>query len=239
MRHLASLLCVTALALGGCSAISDLFGDDPPARADTAPARAADPAPRAQPAPVATRTPRNAARTRPAAAAAPTGAFTTRPGAVYENSYGNTLTVTNVWGHHVEFRDQNGNEYLSYALLHTPSARLIGSEGVLQAIDGLWPLAEGKEASAWVYNAEWAWKLSWRVLGRETVRVPAGTFETWVVEHTEESLQAGFVGKSRSWYAPAVGWNVRYRSWQERPYSLKKPDEWELTAIPSRTTAAR
>lgn len=201
MRQLQPLLGAAFLALGGCSAISSLFDGQPRPGASISSSTAA-------------------ARAQPITAAGRTGAFTTRSGSVYENSYGNTLTVTNVWGHYVEFRDQWGNEYLSYALLYTPDTKLQGSEQVMQAIDSLWPLATGKSAEAWVYNGEWAWKLSWRVLGPERLRVPAGAFDAWVIEHTEESLQGGYVGKSRSWYAPSVGWNVQHRSWQQFPYSV-------------------
>lgn len=220
----AMALAPVALGLGGCSS---WFGGE------------AEP-PRAQASPAATPASGAPAQSQLAAAPGRSGPFTTKPGAAYENSYGNTLTVSNVWGNFVEFRDQNDNDYLSYALLYTPNTKLIGNEHVMKAIDGLWPLATGKTAEAWVYNTEWAWKLSWKVLGLERVTVPAGTFDAWLIEHTEESLQGGYVGKSRSWYAPTVGWNVRYRSWQQFPYSTEKPEEWELTAVPraTRTPAA-
>lgn len=221
MRSFVSLACI-AFVLGGCSSwdkLSRASDDKAQQRADASPARAAAASPTAQ--------------RQPAAATARTAAFTTKPGAVFKNSYGNTLTVANVWGHFVEFRDQSGKDYLTYALLYSPDTKLRGNEHVMQAIDTLWPLAPGKTASAWVYNGEWAWKLSWRVVGPQTVQVPAGTFETWLIEHTEESLQGGYVGKTRSWYAPNIGWNVRYRSWQEYPYTTKKPEEWELTAAPA------
>jgi hypothetical protein len=217
-------LAALLLLVTGCSRDggSGMFDGKSGQRADAGPARSPAPAPAAAP------------QRQAASAATPrTGAFTTRPGAVFKNSYGNTLTVANVWGHYVEFRDQNGNDYLSYALLFTPDTKLRGNEHVMQAVDNLWPLEAGKTASAWVYNAEWAWKLSWHVVGSETVQVPAGKFDTWIVEHTEESLQGGYVGKTRSWYAPSIGWNVRYRSWQEFPYSSKKPEQWELTAAPA------
>lgn len=223
MRQSQVLLYGAVLALGGCSAVSSLFDRQPQQSVAASPTQSQT-----------SQSPqRPGARAQPIAATGRTGAFTTRPGGVYENSYGNTLTVTNVWGHYIEFRDQQGNEYLSYALLYTPDTKLRGSEHVMQAIDSLWPLATGKSAEAWVYNAEWAWKLSWRVLGQERVQVPAGTFDAWLIEHTEESLQGGYVGKSRSWYAPSIGWNVRHSSWQQFPYSPKAPEEWELTAVPS------
>lgn len=222
MRQLQLLLGAALLALGGCAAISDMVDG---LRQQNAAASPAQNQARQSPAPTA--------KAQPAVATGRTGAFTTRPGAVYVNSYGNTLTVTNVWGHYIEFRDQRGTEYLSYALLYTPDTKLQGSEHVMQAVDRLWPLAAGKTASAWVYNNEWAWKLSWQVVGEERVSVPAGTFDAWVIEHTEESLQGGYTGKSRSWYAPSIGWNVQHRSWQQYPYSSKKPEEWQLTAAPT------
>ncbi|HEX6978932.1 MAG TPA: hypothetical protein VF342_06510 [Alphaproteobacteria bacterium] len=156
------------------------------------------------------------------------GAFTTRPGTIYTNSLGNTITVTGVVGRTVRFVDQNGKEFSSHALLYAQNPKVIGNESVIAAIDSLWPLEVGKQAEAWVYNPDWSWKLTWKVLGRETVNVPAGSFDAWLIEHTEASMGDYYIGKSQTWYAPEVGWNVRYRGWVEVG-TRGEETEWVLT----------
>lgn len=164
------------------------------------------------------------------ATAADGGAFTTRAGLTVENSLGTTLKVLRVAGHRVEFRNDTGETFTSHAMLYAPNPKVIGDEGVLAAVDSLWPLAVGKTASAWVYNHDWAWQQSWRVVRRELVEVPAGTFEAWVIEHTERALGDGYEAKSETWYAPAIGWNVRYRAWTVTP-ATGQVDEWVLTRV--------
>lgn len=156
------------------------------------------------------------------------GAFTTRPGAIYTNDLGNTLTVTGVDGRRVTFRNQTGAEFVSHALLYANNPRVLGNEAVIAAIDRLWPLAVGKRAEAWVFNADWQWKLEWVVTRREMVTVPAGTFEAWLIEHTETSMGDGYIARSQTWYAPAIGWNVRFRGWVETD-PRAPATEWVLT----------
>ena len=154
--------------------------------------------------------------------------FTTKPGAVYTNSMGNTVTVKRVDGLRVTFANQNGAEFTSHALLYSANPKVTGNEDVYRAIDRLWPLAIGNTVEAWVYNADWAWQLQWKVARRETITVPAGTFDAWCIEHTETAIGAGYIGKSDTCYAPAVGWNVRYRNWVETPPGGAR-SEWTLT----------
>lgn len=154
--------------------------------------------------------------------------FTTKPGAVYTNSMGNAVTVKSVDGLRVTFVNQNGGEFASHALLYSANPKVTGNEDVFRAIDRLWPLAIGNTAEAWVYNADWAWQLQWKVARRETITVPAGTFDAWCIEHTETAIGAGYIGKSDTCYAPAVGWNVRYRNWVETPPGGAR-SEWTLT----------
>lgn len=155
------------------------------------------------------------------------GAFTTHAGATYATNLGNTISVKQVDGHTVTFTNQSGAVYVSHALLYARNPQVVGNEKVFAAIDQLWPLAVGKQTEAWVYNGRWSWKLNWKVTRREDVTVPAGTFDTWVIEHTETSLGGDYVGKSETWYAPEIGWNVRYRSWVETDPNAPKT-EWAL-----------
>ena len=157
------------------------------------------------------------------------GLFTTRPGSVYTNSLGNTLTVRRIDGLSVTFVNQNGAEFTSHAMLYTSNPKVRGNENVMAAIDQLFPLELGKGAEAWVYNADWAWQLAWKVTKREPVTTSAGTFEAWLIEHTETAIGAGYIGRAETWYSPAVGWNLRHKSWTETPPGAA-PSQWELTA---------
>src|SRR3546814_17010888 len=103
-------------------------------------------------------------------------------------------------------------------MLYTPNPKVQGNEAVLAAIDQLFPLELGKSVEAWVYNADWAWPLQWKVTKREPVTTPAGTFEAWLIEHSETAIGAGYIGRAETWYAPAVGWNLRHKNWTENQY---------------------
>jgi hypothetical protein len=156
------------------------------------------------------------------------GLFTTRPGSAYTNSLGNTLTVRRVDGLRVTFANQNGAEFTSHAMLYADNPKVRGNADVKAAIDQLFPLELGKTVEAWVYNADWAWQLQWKVAKRETITTPLGRFDAWLIEHTETAIGAGYIGRSDTWYAPAIGWNVRYKSWTESPPGGES-SQWELT----------
>ena len=156
------------------------------------------------------------------------GLFTTRPGSSYTNSLGNTLTVRRVDGLSVTFANQSGAEFTSHALLYAGNPKVRGNEAVFAAIDQLFPLELGKSAEAWVYNSDWAWQLAWNVTRREPVTTPAGTFEAWLIEHTETAIGAGYIGRAETWYSPSVGWNLRHKSWTETQPSAPV-SQWELT----------
>lgn len=155
------------------------------------------------------------------------GLFTTRPGSSYTNSLGNTLTVRRVDGLKVTFANQNGAEFTSHAMLYSDNPKVRGNEAVAAALNELFPLELGKTVEAWVYNADWAWQLQWKVARRDTVTTPAGQFDAWLIEHTETAIGAGYIGRSDTWYAPAIGWNVKYKSWTETPPG-GATSEWEL-----------
>lgn len=157
------------------------------------------------------------------------GLFTTRPGSAYTNSLGNTLTVKRVDGLKVTFVNQNGAEFSSHAMLYSDNPKVRGNDAVVAALDQLFPLELGKSVEAWVYNADWAWQLKWKVARREMISTPAGRFDAWLIEHTETAIGgSGYIGRADTWYAPAVGWNVRYKSWTETPPGGDS-SEWQLT----------
>ncbi|MBF0383898.1 MAG: hypothetical protein HQL69_23015 [Magnetococcales bacterium] len=47
-------------------------------------------------------------------------------------------------------------------------------------------------------------KTLWRVAGKETIEVPAGRFECWVLDWHTKSLISEWEGKERWWYVPKI-----------------------------------
>ena len=66
----------------------------------------------------------------------------------------------------------------------------------------------------------------WRAGNRSRHRC---RFDAWLIEHTETAIGAGYIGRADTWYAPAIGWNVRYKSWTETPPGGAS-SEWQLQA---------
>lgn len=52
-------------------------------------------------------------------------------------------------------------------------------------------------------------KTSWAVLGRETIEVPAGKFDCWVLEWSTRSQKSNWSGYEKWWYSPEVRNYVR------------------------------
>jgi hypothetical protein len=77
------------------------------------------------------------------------------------------------------------------------------------AIDALWPLAVGKQVSWRSQRQQFEWQHRLRVARRETVTVPAGAFETWVIEHDEKGLTHDHHTVDECYYAPELGFAVK------------------------------
>jgi hypothetical protein len=62
---------------------------------------------------------------------------------------------------------------------------------------------------------------SWTVEGKETVQVPAGTFDCWILVKRTRGLQSNWTGSERWWYSPEAKHYVRmeYRYGTEPPGS--------------------
>ena len=75
------------------------------------------------------------------------------------------------------------------------------------------PLAVGKTVSfAREYLKEkklHVHKTSWRVVGRETIEVPAGVFDCWVLVWDTRSQRSNWSGYEKWWYSPEVSNYVR------------------------------
>jgi len=96
-------------------------------------------------------------------------------------------------------------------------------------VESLWPLQVGKRASTDMITQQGGRNLRWEVVRTETVTVPAGTFPTYVVEKRERSSDDSYLANERWWYAPQLGFPVKYE--QELVRGIEKYAPWELVSI--------
>jgi len=139
------------------------------------------------------------------------------PGTVIEFSNGVKITATSGDGFWCSFTDQRGRPFRRFAIF-----ALENSSWIDKGLESLWPLKVGNQrtfetiaaagrvatgiAESWLpvyYTSEF------RVTGRETVTVPAGTFETFVVQWREFSHGPQYDGTRTWWIAPKIGYFVK------------------------------
>ncbi|MBF0611959.1 MAG: hypothetical protein G8345_03315 [Magnetococcales bacterium] len=78
----------------------------------------------------------------------------------------------------------------------------------------LFPLAIGKQSR---YKREYLvngkdlreHQTSWKVVGRDTIEVPAGKFEVWILDYETQSITTDWYGRERWYYSPQVKNYVR------------------------------
>lgn len=82
------------------------------------------------------------------------------------------------------------------------------------ALARIWPLRVGREARVATARGPLRWEWRFRVVGTERVRVPAGTFDTYVVEAVEVATRTANPTAEPQvttfWYAPENGTVVRF-----------------------------
>lgn len=176
-----------------------------------------------------------------------------RSGAAYIFSDGSWETVLNATADRVVWENQRGDRYEgSPDFTRRPSFWQNGQRQVRRDFrkrddlvfkppTSLWPLSKGKEAGfsekgVWTekngasrsYSAQWACE----VAGRETIEVPAGTFDTWKIECQRFSVSSNFKSVLRQvnkwYYAPLVGHYVLKESYYT---SGKLQERMELVAV--------
>jgi len=96
-------------------------------------------------------------------------------------------------------------------------------------VEGLWPIQVGKHASTDMITQQGGRNLRWDVVRTETITVPAGTFPTYVVEKRERSSDDSYLATERWWYAPQLGFPVKYE--QELVRGIDRRAPWELVSI--------
>lgn len=117
---------------------------------------------------------------------------------------------------HLQRTDAEGQWQIRRGLFIEESQSASAHRRVLfRSIDpmGLFPLEKGKRV---VFRREYlrnkALKVhntSWMVLGRETIEVPAGRFDTFVIERRTRNVKTEWTGYEKLWYAPQVRNYVR------------------------------
>jgi hypothetical protein len=96
-------------------------------------------------------------------------------------------------------------------------------------VESLWPLQVGRRASTDMITQQGGHNLRWDVPRTETVTVPAGTFPTYVIEKRERSSDDSYLATERWWYAPQLGFPVKYE--QELVRGIDRRAPWELVSI--------
>ncbi|HEX2117446.1 MAG TPA: hypothetical protein VHM01_23835 [Alphaproteobacteria bacterium] len=96
-------------------------------------------------------------------------------------------------------------------------------------VESLWPLQIGKRGSTDMITQQGGRNLRWDVVRTDTVTVPAGTFPTYVVEKRERSSDDSYLATERWWYAPQLGFPVKYE--QELVRGIERYAPWELVSI--------
>ena len=136
-------------------------------------------------------------------------------GTVIRNSTGGQLTFTDANGFRCGFTDETGQKHERYAVFVDGYGRLARKE-----VEGLWPLKVGNTVSfhvsdngpVQVSDKYFARDLqeTFSVGRQERITVPAGTFDTFVIDWTEQETGANPTGALTTlWYSPSVGYVVK------------------------------
>jgi hypothetical protein len=143
-----------------------------------------------------------------------------KPGTVIEYTEGGgKISFTSQDGMWCVGTGTGGQSWRRYALLAGPGSKFIENH-----IERIWPLQIGKEisftfqgtsnntTSSIVGDVPW-YTETIRVLRKESLAVKAGVFESWVIEDRQDGRGAskvGFTGIGTYWYAPDLGYAVKY-----------------------------
>jgi hypothetical protein len=152
----------------------------------------------------------------PDGALAPTAEFRCpAAGTVIRNSTGARLTFTEANGFRCSYTDEAGQKHERYAVFADGYGKLARKE-----MDALWPLKVGITVSFQIGDSNTV-QVSDRYFVRdiqetfsvgrqERITVPAGTFDTFVIDWTEQETGPNpTVAQTTLWYAPGVGYVVK------------------------------
>lgn len=137
------------------------------------------------------------------------------PGTIYHyEGLTNTVVEGDGWAYTYEDGQGRSGRRVGVFLSDDPRAP---AEVDSAALAALWPLEVGRETVVDVarHGEEWEWEF--RVTGTETLEVPMGTFDTYVVQAAQVPRVTRTPGREVStlhtwWYSPEVGAVVRFRT---------------------------
>ena len=136
-------------------------------------------------------------------------------GTVYNYAdFTNTVLASNGW--RVRFADDSGRQATHVALFITDDP-IKASEIDSAALASLWPLQNGKQVITTMRAGSHTTRWMFHVMGQAQVAVPAGTFDTYVVqavqrpqEFNDPKTQTVFA--FTWWYAPAIAAVVQFET---------------------------
>jgi len=90
----------------------------------------------------------------------------------------------------------------------------------------LWPLTVGKKVKIDRVSGRGSWTNEITVTGTEKLKTAFGTIDTYRIISKSESTNSDWWGNRDYWYAPSVGWTVKYvHEDREKSYA------WEMTSV--------
>jgi hypothetical protein len=136
-------------------------------------------------------------------------------GTVYEYAdFKNTVLASDGW--RVRFADDSGRQATHVAVFITDDPTH-ASEIDSAALAKLWPLETGRETTLKIRAGSYVARWMAHVVGQAQVAVPAGTFDTYVVQavqrpeaFTDDKKQTMFL--FTFWYAPSIAAVVQYET---------------------------
>ncbi|MDR3517961.1 MAG: hypothetical protein P4M00_19330 [Azospirillaceae bacterium] len=152
------------------------------------------------------------------------------PGTVIETSRGGRMTFGDSDGLLCTIVTRNGKTFHEFA-------GLVGRQGKIwkqnsEAVAALWPLRAGNSANVQVEQDNIVLSYRYEVRGPERLTVPAGTFDTWVIDKTLVTTAMGyrpFHDHDTFWWSPAVGFVIRFE--HEQANQTPENHSWEATSV--------
>lgn len=147
---------------------------------------------------------------------------------VIETSAGR-ITVDSVNGYDVRVQKRDGGFETHHALLVKEEGGDVSYSR--RAVEGFWPLRVGKSETINYSTSGGAREMNWKVLRTETVTVPAGTFYTYVIQHLDRAMDGHYEAVETSWYAPELGYFVRFQQNLVNGTQSQAKPNWELVSF--------
>ena len=141
------------------------------------------------------------------------------PGTIIRTSSQTLLKFVDGTGFRCNYLDESGASHQRYAVFVDGLGQFARKD-----LDGLWPVKVGNKVSFEIIEAsptatsaakpndpsgKEIYTEGFSVVGRESIKVPAGTFDTFVVEWREKAARSGTEAVIVLWYAPKTGYVVK------------------------------